>query len=81
VFYLLKCCVLEKLPIGNNSEDLKRRMNYSFTNCTPNLEQTLVGFDLSWRIIKRLSLSRNYEGTFEDVNNYSRFYFNITKRF
>ena len=38
-----------------------------------NLEQTIVGVDLSWRIIKRLSLSLNYEGTFEDVNNYSRF--------
>jgi len=58
-----------------------RRINYNFVNGTPNLEQTIVGVDLSWRIIKRLSLSLNYEGTFEEVNNYSRIYFNITKRF
>lgn len=58
-----------------------RRINYNFANGTPNLEQIIISTDISWRILKQLSLSINYEGIFEDVNNYSRFYLNITKRF
>ncbi len=58
-----------------------RQINYLFFNGAPNLKQTVLGIDISWRIIKRLSLSFNFEGTFEKKFNYGRLFFNVTKRF
>lgn len=58
-----------------------RRIMYHFINGTTNLNQTIIGADLTMRIMRKLSLSFNYEGTFESNNNYTRFFFNITKRF
>lgn len=58
-----------------------RRVNYNFINGTPALDQQIVGLDFSCKIMKQLSLSISYEGTFEKVSNYSRFFFNLTKRF
>ena len=58
-----------------------RYIDYVFLNGASNLQQLILGFDLSLRIINRLSISLNYEGTFEIDNNYGRIYFNVTKRF
>ncbi|MBU0474213.1 MAG: hypothetical protein KKF62_08615 [Bacteroidetes bacterium] len=58
-----------------------RIINYNFINGTPTLQQQIVGVDLSLRIMKQLSISFNYEGTFDEASSYSRIFFNITKRF
>lgn len=58
-----------------------RNINYDFVNGTPTLQQQIVGVDLSLRIMKQLSVSFNYEGTFDEASSYSRILFNITKRF
>jgi hypothetical protein len=58
-----------------------RQINYVFLNGAPDLQQTIVGVDLSWSIMRRLSLSLNYEGTFDKDYNYGRVFFNLTKRF
>jgi len=58
-----------------------RIVNYNFINGTPTLQQQIVGVDLSYRIMKQLSISFNYEGTFEETSSYSRIFLNITKRF
>ena len=58
-----------------------RYIDYLFLNGASNLQQLILGFDLSLRVMNRLSISLNYEGTFEIDNNYGRIYFNVTKRF
>ncbi len=58
-----------------------RFINYIFINNAPDLQQLVFSADLSWRIMRKLSLSLNYEGTFEKEFSYGRIYFNITKRF
>ncbi len=70
--------ILEGFLYGNFST---RYVKYAFANMMDDLNQILFGFDLSWRIMRHLSFSANYEGTFEVDRNYSRIYFNITKRF
>ena len=58
-----------------------RNINYEFLNGSPALEQNILAVDFNWRIIRYLSTSISYEGTFEQEYNYSRVYFNLTKRF
>lgn len=70
--------ILSGIIFGNINA---RYINYAFFNSTPDLEQIIFGVDISWRIIRKLSLSLNYEGTFEKEYSYGRVYFNITKRF
>jgi len=45
------------------------------------LTQNMGEFNLTWRILKKLSCSVNYEGTFEKARNYNLIYANITQRF
>ena len=58
-----------------------RYVNYKFGNAENPLVQNMAEMDLTWRIMKKLSCSINYEGTFEKGRNYDRVYFNLTQRF
>ena len=58
-----------------------RKIYYEFLNGSPNLNQNILSVDISWRIIRYLSASLAYEGTFEKEYSYGRIFFNITKRF
>ncbi len=58
-----------------------RKVHYKFTSSDSFLNQDIFGVNLSWRIQKRLSLSVNYEGTFERLKNIDRVRVNLTKRF
>lgn len=58
-----------------------RKIKYEFLNGSPVLDQTIIAADMNWRIIRNLSASISYEGTFEQEFSYSRIYFNLTKRF
>lgn len=58
-----------------------RIVDYEYLNSNSSLEQKTIMFDLGWRIMSEISLSFNYEGTFQDKISYGRFYINVTKRF
>jgi len=58
-----------------------RYVNYKFVNNETPLVQNMAEMDLTWRIMKKLSCSLNYEGTFEKGRNYERIYVNLTQRF
>lgn len=58
-----------------------RYVDYNYTFYEASLVQHVGDINLSWRIIKNVSLSVTYEGTFEDVSNYNRVYFNLSTRF
>jgi hypothetical protein len=58
-----------------------RYVDYRFVNAEAPLKQNMAELDLTWSIMKKLSLSLNYEGTFEKGRNYERVYANLTKRF
>ena len=45
------------------------------------LIQNMAEMNMTWRILKKLSCSLNYEGTFEKGRNYDRIYVNLTQRF
>jgi hypothetical protein len=52
---------------------------YSFSETTVN--QNLAEVDFTWRIIRKLSLSLYYEGTFEKVDQFNRIYAQLNYRF
>ena len=58
-----------------------RYVDYQFLNTGTTLIQHIGELDLSWRVSKKMSVSINYEGTFEKSANYNRIYFSLTKRF
>jgi len=58
-----------------------RYVNYKFLNFEKPLVQNMAEMNLTWRLMKKLSCSLNYEGTFEKNRNYDRIYINITQRF
>ncbi len=58
-----------------------RYVDYKFVNSETPLIQNMAEMDLTWRIMKKLSFSLNYEGTFETGRNYDRIYVNLTQRF
>ncbi|MFZ4548664.1 MAG: hypothetical protein ACOYN4_14555 [Bacteroidales bacterium] len=58
-----------------------RYVNYKFVSAETPLVQNMAELNLTWRILKKLSLSANYEGTFEKSTNYDRIYVNLTQRF
>lgn len=58
-----------------------RYVDYKFVNSETPLKQNMAEMDLTWRIMKKLSFSLNYEGTFEKGRNYDRIYVNLTQRF
>lgn len=58
-----------------------RYVDYSFKTSESTIGQSMPAADLTWRILKNLYFSANYEGTFEKVNHYHRVYVNLTQRF
>jgi hypothetical protein len=58
-----------------------RYVNYKFPSAETPLIQNMGELNLTWRIMKKLSFSFNYEGTFEKGRNYDRIYINLTQRF
>lgn len=58
-----------------------RYVKYKFLYAETPLAQNMAEMNLSWRLMKKLSCSVNFEGTFEKKRNYERVYVNITQRF
>jgi hypothetical protein len=58
-----------------------RYVKYKFVSAETQLVQNMGEINLTWRIMKKLSCSVNYEGTFEKGRNYERIYVNLTQRF
>jgi hypothetical protein len=58
-----------------------RLVNYTYKNSHISLRQDIAELSLSWRIAKKLTLSGDYEATYEKGNNLGRIYLNLTKRF
>jgi len=58
-----------------------RWVKYKFSSAETPLQQHMAEFNLNWRLMKKLSCSINFEGTFEKNRNYERVYFSITQRF
>jgi len=58
-----------------------RYVDYRYFNTESSIPQNMAELNLNWHIYKKLSLSLNYEGTFEKENKYNRLYINVTQRF
>ena len=58
-----------------------RFVNYKFVSNEEPLTQHMGEVNLTWRVMKKLLCSLNYEGTFETQRNYNRVYINLTQRF
>ncbi len=58
-----------------------RYVKYTFISNETPLGQNMAEINLTWRIIKKLSCSFNYEGTFEKDRHFDRIYINLTQRF
>lgn len=74
--------ITRDLVPGKLSGGLNYRMvDYRFINSEMDLPQHIGDINLFWRIYKKLSLSLNYEGTFESARTYNRVYVNLSQRF
>ncbi|NCA86326.1 MAG: autotransporter outer membrane beta-barrel domain-containing protein [Clostridia bacterium] len=58
-----------------------RYIDYDFATSEITLTQHIPEIGFSWRIMRKLLLSINYEGTFDDESTFNRVYVNITQRF
>jgi len=58
-----------------------RKVNYLYSSAEVPLEQKIGSLNMTCRLLKKLSLSVNYEKTFEDQRKYSSLYCNLIKRF
>ena len=58
-----------------------RYVYYKFESSELPLPQNMGEISMTWRVMKKLSCSINYEGTFQKDVNYTRIYVNITQRF
>jgi hypothetical protein len=58
-----------------------RFVDYRLPENVQNIVQNIGEMNLSWQFQKKMSLSVNYEGTFEKHDKYNRIYFQIRKRF
>jgi len=57
-----------------------RYVDYQYVNYEATLIQHVGDVNLTWRIIRKLSLSMAYEGVFESENKYNRLYINLIKK-
>jgi hypothetical protein len=55
-------------------------VDYTFVNYESTLVQNIGNVNLTWRMMKKLSLTMTYEGIFEVENTYNRIYVNLIKR-
>lgn len=58
-----------------------RYVDYRFTSAETPLKQSMAELNLGWHPVKKISVSLNFEGTFEKSRNYERVYVNLIKRF
>jgi hypothetical protein len=58
-----------------------RFVDYNFASGETTIYQHMPEVNLTWRIIKKLSCSLYYEGTFDNNSTFNRVYINLTKRF
>jgi len=58
-----------------------RLVDYTYKNTNNILRQDIAEISLSWRVAKKLTLSADYEVTYEKDNNSGRVYLNLTQRF
>lgn len=63
------------------SEINYRRVRYQYGLSDFLLNQQISGLNLSWRILKKLTLSVNYEGVFQTSSIQNRIYANLIQRF
>lgn len=56
-------------------------VDYQYFSTDSKIPQNMAEANLNWIIYKKLSLSLNYEGTFEKINQFNRLYINVTQRF
>jgi len=72
----------EIVPRKLNGDIQYRWVDYDYLNYETASRQNIVGANLSWNIIKRLSLYLNYEITFDDHDiRYQQVYTKIIQRF
>lgn len=58
-----------------------RRVDYSYGEHGLDLKQHIAGVTLSWRVLKKLSLSVDYEGIFQKETSNNRVHVNVVQRF
>lgn len=58
-----------------------RKVNYLYSSAELPLQQNIGSLNVTCRLLKKLSLGVNYEGTFEDQRKYASLYCNLVKRF
>ena len=67
---------------GKLNSDLSGRVvKYSYGLSDSKLRQKIAGANVSWRVRKGLSLSLNYEATFDERRTLNRVYANLIQRF
>lgn len=64
-----------------NSSLAYRYSDYNFMNSQTGLLQNSLEASINWQIIKKLSFSLSYEGTFEKDYTFTRFFLQLSKRF
>lgn len=69
------------IPAKLSSGVFYRLVNYKYPSTNTTSLQHMAEFELSWQIAKKISLSANYDGTFEKANQYNTIYLNLIKRF
>jgi hypothetical protein len=79
---ILGLSISRELFKGKLSTDIGYRyVDYRLPENLLNIRQSIAEMNLSWQIFKNLSLSMNYEGTFEKLDKYNRIYLQVRKRF
>jgi hypothetical protein len=58
-----------------------RYVDYNFLSSEISVAQNIAEASFSWRILPKLFLMLNYEGTFDDTDTFNRVYVNLTQRF
>jgi hypothetical protein len=79
---IYSCGISRDLIPGKFSCGLNyRHVNYKFQSNQEAVIQNMAELNISWRILKKLSLTMNCEGTFEKTRNYDLVYVSLTQRF
>jgi hypothetical protein len=58
-----------------------RLVDYQYINYEIAIDQNIADINLTWKILKKLSLGMNWEGTFESPKTFNRLYANMSYRF
>lgn len=58
-----------------------RFIDYNFTNSNFSQNQHTGEININWKVLKKLSCSFYYEGTFDKRSNYNRLFFQLSRRF